>query len=158
MKVPVNEPLLKGNEKKYLKECIDTGWISSEGPFVKKFEEKFSQKIGRKYGVAVCNGSAALELAVTALNIKKGDEIILPTFTIISCIAPIIRSGATPILVDSDPITWNMDPSQIEDKITSKTKAIMIVHIYGLPVDVDPIISIAKKHHLTQFSPPLEGV
>lgn len=148
MKVPVNEPLLNGNEKKYLKECIDTGWISSEGPFVKMFEDKFAQKIGRKYGIAVCNGSAALELAIAAINIKPGDEVILPTFTIISCIAPIIRAGGKPVLIDSDPVTWNMDPLQIESKITSKTKAIMIVHIYGLPVDLDPIISIAKKHGL----------
>ncbi len=118
MNVPVNEPLLNGNEKKYLNECIDTNWISSEGPFVKMFEEKLSQKIGRKYGIAVCNGSAALELAVRALDIGPGDEVILPALTIISCIAPIIRSGAKPVLVESDPNTWNMDVSTIESKIT----------------------------------------
>lgn len=148
MNVPVNEPLLNGNEKKYLNECIDTNWISSEGPFVKMFEDKLSQKIGRRYGVAVCNGSAALELAITALNIGPGDEVILPALTIISCIAPIIRSGAKPVLVESDPNTWNMDVSAIESKINKNTKAIMIVHLYGLPVDVDPILLIAKKHNL----------
>ena len=95
--IPVNEPILNGNEKKYLSQCIDTNWISSEGPFVKEFEEKLSKIIGRKYGVAVCNGSAALELAVASLNIGQGDEVIMPTFTIISCAAPIIRAGAKPV-------------------------------------------------------------
>lgn len=146
--IPVNEPILNGNEKKYLIECIDTGWISSEGPFIKKFEEQFSAKINKKHGVAVCNGTAALEIAVEALGIKTGDEVIMPTFTIISCASAIIKSGAIPVLVDSDLNTWNMDVNQIESKITSKTKAIMVVHIYGLTVDMDPIVELAKKHHL----------
>lgn len=146
--IPVNEPLLNGDEKKYLVECIDSGWISSEGPFVKEFEEKFSVRVGRQYGIAVCNGSAALDIAVTALGIGQGDEVILPTFTIISCAASIIRAGAKPVLVDSDPVTWNMDVNQIKDKITSKTKAIMVVHIYGLPVDMDPVLEIAQKYGL----------
>jgi perosamine synthetase len=146
--IPVNEPLLNGNEKKYLIECIDTGWISSEGPFVKEFEEKFSAKVGRKYGIAVCNGSAALDVAVAALGIKEGDEVIMPTFTIISCANAIIRAGAIPVLIDSDPYTWNMDVNQIESRITPKTRAIMVVHIYGLPVDMDPVMRIAKKYGL----------
>ena len=146
--IPVNEPLLDGNEKKYLMECIDTGWISSEGPFVKEFEEKFSAKVGRRYGIAVCNGSAALDVAVAALGLKEGDEVIMPTFTIISCANAIIRAGAIPILVDSDPYTWNMDVNQIESRITPKTRAIMVVHIYGLPVDMDPVMKIAKKYGL----------
>jgi len=146
--IPVNEPLLTGNEKKYLNQCIETGWISSEGPFVRKFEEKLAKRVNRSYGIAVCNGSAALEVAIAALGISKEDEVILPTFTIISCISPIIRAGAIPVLVDSDPLTWNMDISQIENKITKKTKAIMVVHIYGLPVDIDPILALAKKYNL----------
>jgi len=146
--IPVNEPLLNGNEKKYLNECIDTGWISSEGPFVKRFEETFSNKVKRKHGIAVANGTAALDIAVEAMGIGEGDEVILPTFTIISCIHQIIRSGATPVLVDSDPITWNMDVSQIEEKITNRTKAIMVIHIYGLPVDIDPVLDLAKKYNL----------
>jgi len=146
--IPVNEPLLNGNEKKYLNECIDTGWISSEGPFIKKFEELFSTRVGRKHGIAVSNGSVALDAAVVALGIGKGDEVILPTFTIISCAAAIVRAGATPVVVDADPVTWNMDINQIESKITSKTKAIMVVHIYGLPVDMDPVLAIAQKHGL----------
>jgi perosamine synthetase len=146
--IPVNEPLLNGNEKKYLNECIDTGWISSEGSFIKKFEEEFSTKNNRKHGVAVCNGTAALEIAVESLGISEGDEVIIPSFTIISCASSIIKSGAIPVLVDSDIHTWNMDVNQIESKITSKTKAIMVVHIYGLPVDMDPVLEIAKKYDL----------
>lgn len=146
--IPVNEPLLDGNEKKYLLECIETGWISSEGPFVKEFEEKFATRMDRKHGIAVCNGTAAIDAAVEALGIGQGDEVIMPTFTIISCINQIVRNGAKPVLVDSDPVTWNMDVTQIEAKITSRTKAIMIVHIFGLPVDVDPVLEIAKRYGL----------
>lgn len=146
--IPVNEPLLDGNEKKYLLECIETGWISSEGPFIKEFEQKFAARMGRKHGIAVCNGTAAIDAAVEALGIGPGDEVIMPTFTIISCINQIIRNGAKPVLVDSDPITWNMDITQIESKITPRTKAIMVVHIYGLPVDMDPILDIAKRYGL----------
>ena len=146
--IPVNEPSLDGNEKEYVLEAIRTGWISSEGPFVKEFEHKFSERVNRKYGIAVSNGTAALDIAVEALEIGVGDEVILPTFTIISCIHQIVRSGATPILVDSDPMTWNIDIGQIEDKITKRTKAIMVVHIYGLPVDMDPILNLADKYGL----------
>jgi perosamine synthetase len=148
MKVPVNEPSIGELEKEYLIKCIDTGWISSEGPFIQEFESKFATRVNRKYGIAVSNGTAALDIAIEALGIKAGDEVIMPAFTIISCITQIVRVGATPVLIDSDPITWNMDVSQIESKITPKTKAIMIVHIYGLPVDVDPILEIAKKYNL----------
>jgi len=137
-----------GNEKKYLNECIDTGWISSEGPFIKKFEESFSTYVNRDYGIAVSNGSAALDIAIKALGIGKGDEVILPTFTIISPAQSIITVGATPVLVDSDPLTWNMDVSLIESKITSKTKAILVVHIYGLPVDMDPVLELCAKYSL----------
>lgn len=146
--IPVNEPLLEGNEKKYLAQCIDTGWISSEGPFVRRFEEEFAKRLGRKYAIAVTNGTAAIDVAVEALSIGPGDEVILPTFTIISCILQITRSGATPVLIDSDPHTWNMDVSQIEAKITTKTKAIMVVHIYGLPVDMKPVIDLCQRYNL----------
>jgi len=146
--IPVNEPLLDGNEKQYLLECIETGWISSEGPFIREFEQKFATRMGRKHGIAVSNGTAAIDAAVDALGIGSGDEVIMPTFTIISCINQVVRNGARPVLVDSDPITWNMDVSQIESRITPQTKAIMIVHIYGLPVDVDPIIEIAQRFGL----------
>jgi perosamine synthetase len=146
--IPVNEPLLDGNEKRYLNECIDSGWISSEGPFVREFEEKFAARHGRKHGITVTNGTAALDAAVEALGIGPGDEVILPTFTIISCITQIVRAGARPVLVDSDPATWNMDVSQIESRITPSTKAIMVVHTYGLPVDMGPVLGLARDHDL----------
>lgn len=146
--IPVNEPLLNGNEKKYLLECIETGWISSEGPFIKQFEEQFAARVRCKFAVAVSNGSAALDTAIAALGIGKGDEVILPTFTIISCAAAIVRAGATPVVVDCDANTWNMRIDQIEEKITPRTKAIMVVHIYGLPVDMDPVIVLANKYGL----------
>jgi perosamine synthetase len=146
--IPVNEPLLTGNEKKYLTECIDSGWISSEGPFVARFEEQMAAAVGRRYGVAVCNGTAALEAAVAALGLQPGDEVIMPTFTIISCAAAVVRRECVPVLVDSDPTTWNMNVRQIEARITSRTKAIMAVHIYGLPVDMDPVLEIADKYGL----------
>jgi perosamine synthetase len=146
--VPVNEPLLTGNEKKYLGQCIDTGWISSDGPFIREFEEKVAAKLGRKHGIAVSNGSVALEVALAVLRIGAGDEVILPSHTIISCASAIVRAGATPVLVDSDLRTWNMRVDEIAPKITPRTKAIMAVHTYGLPVDMRPLLEIARKNNL----------
>jgi len=146
--IPVNEPIFISNEKKYLNECINSGWISSEGPFVGKFEKKFSSFIGKKYGIAVSNGTAALEVAVGAIGLKPGDEVIMPSFTIISCALAVINYGGIPVFVDSEPETWNIDVNKIEEKITKKTKAIMTVHIYGHPCDMDPILKIAKKYDL----------
>lgn len=140
--------MLSGNELKYLTECIETGWISSEGPFIKEFETKFAAYVQRDFGIAVANGSAALDIAVQALQLGNGDEVIMPTFTIISPAQSIVRAGAIPVLVDSDPDTWNIDISKIEAKITAKTKAILVVHIYGLPVDMDPVIALCKKYKL----------
>ena len=146
--IPVNEPLLDGNEKKYLCECIDTGWISSEGPFVKEFEEKMSSTVGRKYGIAVSNGTAALEVAMQAIGVGEGDEIIMPAFTIISCAMAVTKLGAVPVLIDSDVHTWNMNVREIERKITSRTKAILVVHLYGLPVEMDKVLELAQKYNL----------
>ena len=147
-KVPVNEPYLFGNEKKYLLKCLNNGFISSSGQFVKEFEKKFAKRVNRKFAITVSNGTAALQLAFESLNIKKKEEVILPSFTIISCILPVIRSGAIPVLIDSDPVTWNMDVNKIEKKITSKTRAIIAPHIYGLPIDMDPLLKIAQKYKL----------
>ncbi|RII25022.1 MAG: aminotransferase DegT [Geobacter sp.] len=154
--IPVNEPLLNGNEKKYLNECIDTGWISSEGPFVQRFEELMAAAVGRRHAIAVCNGTAALEAAVAALDLAPGDQVVMPAFTIISCAAAIVRCGCVPVLVDSDPVTWNMDVGKLKEKITheieikknNKLKAIMVVHIYGLPVDMNPVIELAERYGL----------
>jgi perosamine synthetase len=146
--IPVNAVLLTGNEKAYLNQCIDSGWISSEGPFVRQFEEQFAARVGRRYGIAVCNGSVALQAAVAALGIGAGDEVIVPSFTIISCAAAIVRAGATPVLVDSDPRTWNMDIEEVERRITPQTKAVMVVHTFGLPVDMEPLLAVAKRQGL----------
>ncbi len=145
--IPVNLPLVDGREKEILIECIDSGWIS-EGPYVKKFEEKFSDFIGMKHGIAVTNGTAALEAAIFAIDLKEGDEVIMPSFTIISCAIAALRFGAKPVLVDIEPSTWNINVDQIESKITSRTKAIMAIHMYGHPCDIDPILDLAKKYNL----------
>lgn len=146
--IPVNAPLLDGREKELLAACIDSGWISSEGPFVREFEERFAARVGRRHGIAVSSGTAALEAAVAALGIGAGDEVILPDFTIISCAAAVVRAGAAPVVVDCDPVAWTMDVDAIEGKITPRTRAIMPVHIYGLPVDMAPVLSLAAKHGL----------
>lgn len=146
--IPVNTPLLDGNEKKYLLACIEEGWISSEGPYVAEFEKRFAQRVGRRHAIAVTNGTAAIDAAVEALGIGPGDEVIMPTFTIISCVLQIVRAGAIPVLVDSDPVTFNMEVSAIEAKISSRTRAIMVAHMYGLPVDMDPVLALACKHNL----------
>src|SRR5437870_1873839 len=104
--IPVNEPLLNGREKELLIQCIETGWVSSDGPFVREFEQKFAAYIGVKHGIAVCNGTAALETALFAAGVGPGDEIIMPTFTIVSCLVAALRLGATPVLVDAEPETW----------------------------------------------------
>jgi len=146
--IQVNEPLFDGNEKKYLMECIDSGWISSEGPFVKEFEKRFAQRVGRRHGVAMSSGTAALDIAMLTSGLKAGDEVIVPAFTIISCVTAILKAGCVPVLVDADPLTWNPDPNLIRAMITRKTRAIMVVHLYGLPADLDPILKVAREFGL----------
>jgi perosamine synthetase len=143
--IRVNKPLFLGNEKKYLLNCIKTGWISSDGPYVKKFEERFAKFVDRKFSSTVTNGSVALEIALRSLKLKKCSEVIVPTFTIISCCNAIINAGLKPVLVDCDFKTWNMNAEEVKKKISKTTSAIMIVHIYGITVDIDPILAIAKK-------------
>ncbi len=146
--IPVCEPTLNGNELKYVTEAISTGWISSAGSFITKFEEEFAKCCDTAYGVSSSNGTTALHLAIEGLKIGKGDEVIIPTFTMAASANAVIYSGATPVLVDSELDTWNMDINKIEEKITSKTKAIMVVHTYGHPVDMDRVQEIANKHNL----------
>ena len=146
--IPVNTPVIFGTEKPFINECFKSGWISSEGPFVKQFENTFSKYNKRKYGIAVSSGTAALEIAIKSLNLKKGDEIIVPTFTIISSILCLVKIGLKPILVDSDIKNWNMNVEQVLKKINKKTKAIIITHIYGFPVDMKKILEIAKKRNI----------
>jgi len=146
--IAVNEPLLGERELEYVTECIKTGWISSAGHFIEEFEEKWATYCGMAHGIAVSNGTTALQVAVGCLDLDPGDEIIMPTFTIISCALAILENGGIPVLVDCDPRTWCMDVAQVEDRITPRTRAIMPVHIYGHPVDMDPLISLADKYHL----------
>ena len=148
MNVPVNEPLLNGNEHVYLEECINSGWISSDGPFVSKFENKFAEIFERKYAIAVSNGTTALDIAFSSIGLAEGDEVIVPTFTIISCLNQLIRMGVTPIPIDCHLDTYNINTELIREKITLKTKAILVVHIYGLPVEMDRIIELAKEFNL----------
>ena len=142
--IPVNVPKIFNEDKINVKDCLDKNWISSEGSYVKIFEKKFSKYNNRKFGVAVSNGSAALEIALKSLNLKPKDEVIIPAFSIISTALCVVKLGLKPVLVDSDIFTWNMNPYNVIKKISKKTKAIIITHIYGFPVDLEKIIKIAK--------------
>ena len=146
--IPVNEPQLGERELEYISECVRTGWVSSGGRFIHEFEEGWAAYCGRRYGIAVSNGTAALQLAVACLGLKPGDEVILPTFTIISCALAVIYNGGVPVVVDSEPRTWCLDAHQVEEKITSRTRAIMPAHIYGHPVDMDPLLDLAERYGL----------
>jgi len=146
--IPVNEPMLGQRELEYVTECIQTAWISSAGRFIEEFEQKWASYCGMNYGVAVSNGTTALQTAVKSIGLSAGDEVIMPAFTIISCAVAVVECGAIPVLVDSEPRTWCLDVKQVEAKITARTKAIMPVHIYGHPVDMDAILELARKHNL----------
>ena len=146
--IPVCEPLLDGNEKKYVNDCLDSGWISSAGKYVAEFEEKFAKYCGCKYGVTTTSGTTALHLALASLGIGPGDEVIVPTFTIAACAFAVLYTGATPVFVDCDPVTYNIDPEKMRDAITDKTRAIMPVHIYGHIAEMDKIMEIIKGKNI----------
>ncbi|MCO4753582.1 MAG: DegT/DnrJ/EryC1/StrS family aminotransferase [Bacteriovoracaceae bacterium] len=146
--IPVSTPFLSGKEASIVSESIGKGWISSGGPYILEFEDKFKKLNNRLYASSCSSGTAALILALQAIGIKEGDEVIVPNFTIISCAQAVIEAGAKPVFVDCDPHTYNMDTSKIEAKINKSTKAIMAVHIYGLSCDIDPILELAKKYNL----------
>src|SRR3989338_402752 len=147
-KIPIASPNLNGNELKYLTDCINTSWISSNGNYIKKFEDEFSSYCGVNNGVATANGTVALHLALTALGIGPGDEVIIPSLTFIASANSVHYCGAKPVFIDADSHTWNMDVSKLENHITSKTKAIMPVHLYGNPCDMHQIKKIADKYGL----------
>lgn len=157
-RIPVNRPLLDGNEARYLTECITTGWISSEGPFVRRLEESLATLCKRTGGVAVANGTCALDAAVHALNLPAGSEVIMPSMTIISCITAVLRAGCVPRLVDCDPDTWNMRTDDVRAALNDKTGAIMAVHIYGLTVDMDPILQLASENGLKVVEDASEAI
>jgi perosamine synthetase len=155
--IPVSQPALGEREAAYVAECMRSGWISSGGRFIDAFEAGWAAYCGRRHGIAVGNGTAALQAAVAALDLEPGDEVILPSFTIISCALAVIRAGATPVLVDSDPITWTMDVAQLAARITGRSRAIMPVHIYGHPVDMDPVLELAERHGLAVIEDAAEA-
>lgn len=146
--IPVCKPWLPGNEEKYILDAIRTNWISSAGQYIERFEEEFARYCGVKYGVCCTSGLAALHLACAALDLKKGDEVIVPTFTMAASVNAIIFTGAKPVLIDCDAETYCIDVDKIEEKITPRTKAIMPVHIYGHPCEMKKIIELANKYSL----------
>jgi perosamine synthetase len=146
--IPVNIPHITNQDIKSVNNVLKKGWISSDGPEVKSFEKKFSKKIQRRYSIAVSNGTAALEIAIKSLNLKKNDEVIIPNFTIISNALAVIKQNLKPILIDCDMKTWNINLDDLEKKITKKTKAIIITHIYSFSNDIDKIIQICKKNKI----------
>jgi perosamine synthetase len=147
-KIPIYQPSLNGNEKKYVNECIDSSWISSRGDFIKRFEDDFVKLIGVNHAVSVSNGTVALHLALVTLGIGQGDEVIVPSFTYIASVSTICHAGATPVFVDSIEATWQMNPADVRKKITPKTRAIMVVHLYGHPCEMDELVAIAKEHNI----------
>lgn len=146
--IPVNEPWLQEEDLASLVDCFRSGWISSAGPQLEQFEADWAGYCGVRHGIAVSNGTTALQVAVEAVGVGPGDEVIMPSFTIISCASAVVRAGGTPVLVDCDPVTFCLDPQQVEARITPRTKAIMVVHMYGHPVDMDRIDAIARRHDL----------
>lgn len=147
--IPVAEPLVAARDMELVNEALSSGWISSAGKFLDQFEERWASYCSMPYGIAVSNGSVALDLAVALLDLKPGDEVVMPAFTIISPAQSVVRAGGVPVLVDSDPRTWQMDVAQIEAKLTPRTRAILVVHIYGHPADMDPVLELAQRHGLT---------
>ena len=146
--IPVCEPTLGGNELKYVTQAVEANWISSAGSYIRDFEAKFAAACGTRYGVACANGTVAMHLAMATLGLEPGDEVIIPTFTMIATANAVTYCRATPVLVDQEWSTWQMDIDQIEAKITPRTRAIVPVHIYGHPVDMDPLMTLADKHGL----------
>lgn len=148
MIIPIYKPIISKKTKQYVNECLNSSWISSKGEYIKTFENMFAEKTKIKYATTCCNGTLALHLALMALGIKAGDEVIVPTFTYIASVNAIRYTGATPVFVDCLEDTWQIDPEDISKKVTPKTKAIMVVHLYGHPADMNKICHIAKTNNL----------
>lgn len=155
--IPVCEPTLGGNELKYIQQAVETNWISSAGSFIRDFEASFAAYCGVRYGIACANGTVAMHLAMATLGLEPGDEVIVPTFTMIATINAVTYCGATPVLVDCEPDYWQMDVEQVAAKITPRTKAIVPVHIYGHPVDMDPLMELAQRHGITVIEDAAEA-
>jgi len=146
--IPVSAPMFVGNEKAYVMDCLDSTWISSAGKYVEKFESSFADFCGARHAVSCCNGTVALHLAMVALGLGPGDEVIVPTLTFVATANVVRYCGARPIFVDVEPDSWTMNSALIEEKITARTRGIIVVHLYGHPGDLDPILSLARRHGL----------
>jgi perosamine synthetase len=144
--IPVYKPFIGDTERAYVAEAVDSTWISSKGKFLDRFEAEFPTYLGARHGIATCNGTVSLHLALAALGIGPGDEVIVPTFTYVASVNAITYTGATPVFIDSEPDFWNLDPQLLEDLVTERTKAIEVVHLYGHPADMDPIMEVARRH------------
>lgn len=156
-RISIANPIFNGNEKKYLNECIDTGWVSANGRFIKEFEEKFAEFCGCKYGISCCNGTVTLHIILLALGVGPGDEVIMPTLTYIATANAVQYCGATPVFVDSEEGTFNIDPKKIEEKINKNTKAIMPVHLYGLSANMGEICDLAGKYGIAVIEDAAEA-
>ncbi|MEI7880134.1 MAG: DegT/DnrJ/EryC1/StrS family aminotransferase [bacterium] len=146
--IPVAAPALVGREKEYVLDCLETNWISSTGQYIGRFERAFAEFCGMPHAMSCSNGTVALHLALLALDIKPGDEVIVPTLTYVATANAVAYCGATPVFVDAETETWNLDPAQIAAKITPRTRGIIVVHVYGHPADMDPILVLAQQHGL----------
>lgn len=146
--LPVAAPVFAGNEKAYVNDCLDEGWVSSNGKYITKFEEAFAAYCGVRYAIGCCNGTVALHVALLAAGVGEGDEVLVPSLTFVATANAVRYCNATPVFVDSDPVTWNIDPADAARKVTPRTKAIIPVHLYGHPADMDPLRSLARKHSL----------
>lgn len=146
--IPVYRPYFTGREKEYVNRCLDSTWISSKGEFIERFESKFANYVGASHATSVCNGTAAIHLALEALGLGPGDEVIVPSLTYVASVNTIVHAGATPVFVDSLEADWQMDPDDVRRKITPRTKAVMAVHLYGLPCDMDQLVGICRERSL----------
>jgi perosamine synthetase len=155
--IPVNEPVITPAAKRYVADAMETGWVSSAGPYIDRFEAAFAAYIGRKHAVTTMNGTAALHLALVGLGVSPGDEVIIPSFTMVACVDAVLYCGAVPVFCDIDPQTFTVDPQDVERKITKKTKVIMPVHIYGHPADMDPILVLGKQHDIAVLEDAAEA-
>jgi len=146
--IPVAAPVFAGREKEYVADCMETGWVSSGGKYVELFEAAFAEFCGVRHAIACCNGTAALHVTLAALGVGPGDEVIVPTLTFVATANAVTYCGARPVFVDSEPATWNLDPEQVEAKVTPRTKGIVAVHLYGHPAEMDELRGVARRHGL----------
>ena len=147
-RIPLAAPALVGREREYVLDCLDSTWISSSGGYLERFESRFAEFCGVRHAISCCNGTVALHLALLGEGVGPGDEVIVPTLTYVASANAVVHCGAQPVFVDAEPRTWNMDPERIADAITPRTRGILVVHLYGHPCDMDPILALAERHGL----------